>query len=298
MTGRIALVAVAAMLATLSISQAAAQPVRGTFTAVVDFAQDPGQAAFGLDPNEWIGKEVKGTFEYDVAASSAQEFLFPDGVVAYTVGSFVPTRWLRVTASIEGREFSTPDGEVLHNSSVSIRDNDGPGTGDGYIIQDSVFPRSGGLRELVLVFGGDSGLFSYQPGGTGVPSFNRDTCAAGVDGFGAIIVDNGPGAYSSIGFRYTSLCLGRTPEQIFDDLDDKTRGVGPRSINNGVRNARAYYEANDIESAGLQIEEAENQVGVFMRAPQANPNRIESAPGNEILSDFAELKEAIGYEPN
>jgi len=298
MKGRIALAGVAAMLATVSLSQAVAEPVRGTFTAVVDFAQDPGQAAFGRDPSEWVGKEVTGTFEYDVAASSAQEFLFPDGVVAYTVGSFVPTRWLRVTANIEGREFSTPDGDVLHNSSVSILDNDSPGTGDGYVIQDSVFPSSGGLRELVLVFGGDSGLFGYQPGGTGVPSFNRDICANGVDGFGAIIVDNGPGAYSSIGFRYSSVCLGRTPAQIFDDLEDTTVGIGPRSINNGVRTARAHWEAGDIESAGLQIDDTANQVAVFMRAPQANKNRIDSETGGEILADFDELKESIGYESN
>ena len=34
----------------------------------------------------------------------------------------------------------------------------------------------------------------------------------------------------------------------------------------------------------------------FIRAPDANKNRIESELGDEILSDFDELKDAIGYE--
>ena len=40
--------------------------VEGTFTAVVTAASDPGQASFGRDPADWVGRNVQGTFSYDI----------------------------------------------------------------------------------------------------------------------------------------------------------------------------------------------------------------------------------------
>lgn len=294
-------------------SAAHADVVRGSVTGTVVFAADPGEELFGegqfvlgRPPAEWVGKQVTGTFEYEID---------PETVF---INKISDTWWIygpptvSIVFSIDGYTFETKPGPI--GTGVGIEDDFCRVDSDCFTVQNAVDTVTGTyftLSEKVIRVEGLNTLLSYEfvDGAPGVPTFTLDTCRSapsGWGGFGAlserIFVPDGGGATqeraASIEFQLSSLCLGRTPEQIFDDLQDTTVGIGPRSINNGVRTARAHWEAGDVESAGLQIEDTENQVSVFMRAPQANPNRIASELGNEILSDFAELKEVIGYEPN
>lgn len=284
--------AAAAATAMFMAMPAGSAVVQGTFEGIVTVASDPGQAAFGRDPAEWLGKTVTGTFRYDIEAVPAIDdnpdprrwnYVLPGG-----------GEWIVMRATIDGVEFSAVRPGEFVSGNVQIWD-DSFGAGDWFSVQAA----GGDIGRKVVVFDayGPPSLFSYS-GGDGSLRFKFDP-AAGAFGVGLIEDLYDPNGvverHGVIRFNLTSLAFGRTPAQIFDQLEDKTVGVGPRSINNGVKTARAYYEANDIEAAGLQIEETENQVQVFIRAPDANKNRIEPELGEEILGDFDELKGAIGY---
>lgn len=296
----------------VSVSSVAfAGVVRGTVTGTVLWATDPGEELFGSGqfvlgrpPQEWAGKQVTGTFEYEIDSAT------PISKIADRWWVYGPPA-ISIVFNVDGSTFETKEGPIF--TGVGIEDDLCRGDSDCYYVQNSVHTTTGPyftMSEKGIRLEGPNTLFSYQyvDGAPGVPTFTLDTCTSAPDGLWAygsvnerIFVPDAGGTQEKaavIFFSVTSVCLGRTPAQIFDDLEDTTVGIGPRSVNNGVRTARAHWEAGDIESAGLQIEDTENQVGVFMGAPQANPNRIESEPGNKILRDFAELKEVIGYESN
>jgi len=284
---------------------ASAAVVQGTFEGVVNFASDPGEAAFGRDPASWLGKTVTGTFRYDIEAVPAIDdnpdpsrwnYVLPGG-----------GEWIEMRATIDGVEFTAVRPGEFISGNVQIWD-DSFGSGDWFSVQAA----GGNIGRQVVVFDafGPPSLFSYS-GGDGSFSFDFDP-AAGAFGRGLIEDLYDPNGvverHGVIRFQLTALSFGRTAGQIIDDLAD-TVSAKNASLRRTVQNIQTYYDAGDAVATCAQLDLLESQVAAFSRwTPSrcefwprsrcypASPPILSPSEAQQILADTAELKDALGCE--
>ena len=244
---------------------AEAAVVEGTFTATVTSASDPGQLAFGRDPALWVGKTVTGTFSYDV---ETQGVVDQDSAAAvWTYGDPTRnTRWVYVSASIDGVAFATSPRDANPAGTIGgvVGIHDGSfGGGDKYGVQDAYLSFAG--RSLVGfdVFGPAS-LFTYSGSGGGV-QFPFDPTQPGVSGSGLIediAISGGVEVRSgTIRFRLTGLTFGKSTATLIADLLTTVTAVGPgSSLADKMAIVQAYYTAGDMAAVCAELTAFENQV--------------------------------------
>lgn len=284
-----------ACLAMGAALSARADVVEGTFTAVVISARDPGQAAFGRDPLLWVGQPVQGTFSYDVDTGDVREERPSVNVWNY----FDParnTRWVYVTATIDGVTFATsardanPAGTI--GGIVGIWDGSF-GAGDWYGVQDAYLSFAG--RSLVGfdVFG-PAGLFAYAGSG-GEIEFDFDPAAPGVIGLGLIediaVVAGTTVRDGAIRFQLTSLTFGQSIEALLEELLASATGTGPGgSLADKIAIVQAYVAAGDTQSACGMLHAFTNQVTA------QSGKKITVDEATQLAGQAQVLQERLGCE--
>lgn len=243
---------------------ASAAVVEGTFTAIVTQASDPGQLSFGRDPADWVGREVTGTFSYDVDTAGVID-QNPD---PNFWGYGDPARnvdWVIVEAVIDGVTFRatplTANTAGTVTGGVGIADGSYFG-GDWYPVQHS-YAIVGGRSVVGFDVFGPPTLFSYSGSGGAVDFDFSGT--PGVFGVGLIEDLYEPGGivqrHGLIRFQLTSLTFGDPIESLITELLEDVVDVGPgTSLADKIGIVEAYYAAGDGVAACSMLKDFENQV--------------------------------------
>ena len=282
-------------VALLSSGNPQAAVVEGTFTAVVTEASDPGQLSFGRDPADWVGRTVNGTFSYDVDTPNVLEERPLTNVWNY----FDParnTRWVYVTASIDGVTFVTsspePDPTGKIGGIVGIWDGSF-GDRDWYGVQDAYLSLAGRTVVGFDVFGPKT-LFAYSGSG-GAVQFDFDPFDPAVLGEGIVedlaIVGGTAVRSGLIRFRLTSLSFGQSTEALVAELLAAVTGIGPGgSLADKMAMVQAYVEAGDTESACQMLHAFTNQVSA------QSGKQLSEEEATQLLIDAGEISERLGCD--
>lgn len=224
--------------------------VEGTFEGFVTAASDPGQAAFGRDPSDWVGREVSGTFRYDVDTPGVSD-QNPAGDFWGYGDSARNVDWVNLEIVIDGVTFRATPLTVNTAGTVAggvVIADDGYGGGDWYGVQHSYAIFGGRSVVGVDVFGPPT-MFSYFGSG-GAVDFDFGA-TPGAFGVGLIEDLYEPGGiverYGLIQFELTRLSFGSTPAQLVADLLTSVRGSG-RNLERTVALAQTYYAVPDLRA--------------------------------------------------
>ena len=281
--------AAAGAIALCGVGPAQSAVVEGTFTAVVTAASDPGQASFGRDPADWVGREVHGSFRYDVDTAGVQNVSTANSAWTYASPT-VSQEWVNFTATIDGVTFtgSPPDSSYFSGGTIQIWDNSF-GAGDWYSVQ-SASAKVGGRSVVVFDVFGPATMFSYSGSG-GAVDFDF-SATPGAYGVGLIEDLYEPGGvvqrHGLIRFELTSLTFGKSVETLIEDLLDAVTGEGPGSSLAGkMAIVQAYVEAGDTQSACEMLNAFTNQVSA------QSGKQLSEEEATQLLGDASELAERL-----
>ena len=286
--------AIAGSVALVSAGSLQAAVVEGTFTAVVTQASDPGQLSFGRDPADWVGREVTGTFSYDVDTAGVID-QNPD---PNFWGYGDPARnvdWVIVEAVIDGVTFRatplTTNTAGTVTSGVGIADGSYFG-GDWYPVQHS-YAIVGGRSVVGFDVFGPPTMFSYSGSG-GAVDFDFGA-TPGAFGLGLIEDLYEPGGvvqrHGLIRFQLTSLTFGKSLEALIEDLLDAVTGEGPGgSLADKIAIVQAYVEAGDTQSACEMLNAFTNQVSA------QSGKQLTAEQAEQLLSDASQIADQLGCD--
>ena len=231
----------------LACGIASGGPITGTFTGTVTNASDPGQASFGRDPADWVGRSVSGTFVFDVTAPGVSDGDPASNVWTYSDPNSV-IEWVSVTASIDGVNFSTapPDAGASVGDVVRIIDDSG---GDLLGPQDSYISAAGRSVVGFDLFGSDA-LLTYD----GVDSMTLDYSGGG--GIGTGIIEDlltSAGRSGLINFALTNVTILPRPNN--DDFANRISLPGSSTTVSGS-NVAATGEIGEADHAGVSAPSA------------------------------------------